>query len=259
MDYYWGKYIMSVITLRGVTHAYPARPQPLISVRDVSFEVGKGEFVAIIGASGCGKSTLLRLIAALLRPTSGVITLDGAPPTPGSTAYMPQDNTLLPWRTVLDNVVLGAEIQRRRAHGIARARELLPMFGLDGFADAYPAELSGGMRQRAAFLRTFLMEKQIVLLDEPLGALDALTRRGLQTWLHELWMYFGYTVVLVTHDIHEAVYLADRVVVMLPRPGRVGAVVDVPLPRPRRHTDLEFAAQVVQIESLLEDAASFSA
>lgn len=245
---------MALLELHHVTHAYPSRGEARVSVRDITFDVQAGEFVAIVGTSGCGKSTLLKLIASLLTPASGEIRIDGAPPAPGRVAYMPQDNALLPWRTVLDNVVLGTEIQKRRRAGVTRARALLPRFGLGGFEDAYPTELSGGMQQRAAFLRTFLMEQSVVLLDEPLGALDAMTRRDLQKWLHELWQYFGYTILLVTHDIQEAVYFADRVVVLLPRPGRVQSIVEIALPRPRRQSDPAFVAQVAYVQEMLEKA-----
>jgi ABC-type nitrate/sulfonate/bicarbonate transport system ATPase subunit len=243
------------VALNEVTHIYRAGGQRVTSVERVSFSADQGEFIALIGPSGCGKSTLLRLMAALLKPTAGSLRIAGAPPAPGAAAYMPQDNALLPWRTVLDNVVLGAEIQGQRRAGLAEARELLPRFGLSGFEHAYPAQLSGGMQQRAAFLRTFLVHKPVVLLDEPMGALDALTRRALQGWLHDLWGYFGYTIVLVTHDIAEAVYFADRVIVLSPRPGRVYAQTAIRLARPRQHTDPAFVAQVAAIEDLLVRAA----
>ncbi|MEM6529413.1 MAG: ABC transporter ATP-binding protein, partial [Chloroflexota bacterium] len=152
----------------------------------------------------------------------------------GQTAYMPQSDALLPWRTVLENVMLGAEINgNRRRETRNRARDMLAQFGLGGFEAMYPSQLSGGMRQRAAFLRTFMMERPLVLLDEPLGALDAITRAEIQDWLLGVWEHFSYTVVMVTHDVQEAVYMADRVVVLSARPGQIVTVAPVALSRPR--------------------------
>lgn len=219
----------------------------------VSCTVEAGSVVALVGPSGCGKSTLLRLIAGLETPTEGTITLTGQVGRSrlGQVGYMPQSDALLPWRSIIDNVVLGAEIDGRRREGIKRARDLLQEFGLGGFEQRYPAELSGGMRQRAALIRTFLTDRNLILLDEPLSALDALTRRALQGWLLELWQYFGYTVLLVTHDVREAVTLADAVLVMSPRPGTIRERVAIDLPRPRQTSADAFTHKVREIEQLL--------
>lgn len=207
---------------------YPGLP----TLGGVDLEVSPGEFVALIGPSGCGKSTLLRCLAGLSLPDAGAIT---PAPVLGSAALMPQSDCLLPWRNLLDNVALGPELAGAPdPRGAARAG--LRAFGLEPFAAAYPAALSGGMRQRAALLRTVLAGKPLLLLDEPLGALDSLTRMELQAWLEALWLGRGAdrpTVVLVTHDVAEAVHLADRIAVFSPRPARVAGVVAVTAPRPR--------------------------
>ena len=229
----------------------------LLAVRDAWLEVAAGELVALVGPSGCGKSTLLSIVAGLLAPDVGTILLDDvAEPTRarlGRVAYMPQRDALLPWRTVLDNVILGLEVagvDQRVAR--ARAMALLPRFGLEGFGARYPAALSGGMRQRAAFLRTVLGEQPLLLLDEPFGALDALTRRAMQAWLLDLWAELGRTILLVTHDVEEALLLADRVAVMTARPGRIKLVEPVALPRPRAPEMIADPAFVTQKARLLD-------
>jgi ABC-type nitrate/sulfonate/bicarbonate transport system ATPase subunit len=202
----------------------------------IDLEVGAGEFVSIVGPSGSGKSTLFNLLAGLDRPTAGRILVDGREETEllGRIGYMPQRDLLMPWRSVLDNAALGLVIGgmgRREARDRARAE--LGRFGLEGFEQEWPSALSDGMRQRAALLRTFLAGREVLLLDEPFGALDALTRQAMQTWLLEVWREDRKTILFVTHDVEEAVYLSDRVYVLTPRPGRVDAVVEVGLPRPR--------------------------
>ncbi len=203
----------------------------------VSFTVPAGGFTALIGPSGCGKSTVLRVLAGLLRPTLGQATI-GDQSTLGRTGlagFMPQRDTLLPWRRALANATLGAEIAGLdRARAQADARELFARFGLAGFERAWPGQLSGGMRQRVALLRTVLADRPALLLDEPFGALDALTRRELQLWLAELLAARPRTAVLVTHDVEEAVLLADHIVVLSPRPAAVRAMIEVPFERPRR-------------------------
>ena len=210
--------------------------QPLPVLLDLSLQAGAGEFVVILGPSGCGKSTLFTILAGLADPDAGEILIDGDPAAQrlGRIAYMPQHDALFPWRTVLDNCLLAAEFQgrdRRRAR--REALDLLAEFGLDRFAGAYPASLSGGMRQRVAFLRTLLAHQRVLLLDEPFGALDALTRTSLREWLLDVWERHQQTILLVTHDVEEAVFLADRVYVLSSRPARVEAVVEVPFGRPR--------------------------
>ncbi len=214
-------------------------PSGVEAVVDLTFEVEAGEFLTIIGPSGCGKSTLLRLLAGLVQPNRGQILLQGQPlpdasDRQGRFGYMPQRDTLLPWRTVLENVILGAELAGGSRDGArAEARQLLPLFGLDGFEDSWPSTLSGGMRQRAALLRTFLAGYDILLLDEPFGALDALTRRMLQQWLLGVRTRFSKTILFITHDIDEALLLGDRVLVFSPRPGRITADLAIDLPHPR--------------------------
>ncbi|MGW3952304.1 ABC transporter ATP-binding protein [Streptomyces sp. NPDC004752] len=204
-------------------------------LRGLDLSVAPGEFVAVIGPSGSGKSTLLNLVSGLDRPTAGEVLVDGEPPRTrsGRVAYMPQKDLLFPWRTILANTALGLEAQGvRRAEARRRAAALFDAFGLDGFQDSYPAQLSGGMRQRAALLRTVVLERPLLLLDEPFGALDSLTRTDLQHWLADMWQRYRWTVVLVTHDIREAVVLADTVHVLSPRPASVTARIEVPRPSP---------------------------
>ncbi|MDO5134577.1 MAG: ABC transporter ATP-binding protein [Eubacteriales bacterium] len=185
-------------------------------LRRLSFEAGDGEFVSILGPSGCGKSTLLNLLAGIRRPEEGSLFLDGRRVEwgEGSFAYMPQKDLLLPWRTILDNVCLYGEIHHTKESMKGKAREQMARFGLEGCEEKYPHELSGGMRQRAAFLRTTLCEAEIYLLDEPFGALDVITRSDMQDWLKELCASLKKTILLVTHDTDEAIYLSDRILVM---------------------------------------------
>jgi ABC-type nitrate/sulfonate/bicarbonate transport system ATPase subunit len=206
------------------------------ALRDIRLEARAGEFLTLIGPSGCGKSTLLAILSGLLRPDSGEVLLHGRPVADllGRVGYMPQRDLLLPWRRVLDNVLLGPQIMGRDLRAERQeARSALERFGLQPFAGDYPATLSGGMRQRVALLRTFLCRQEITLLDEPLGALDALTRLQTREWLLEVWSRFRQTVVFVTHDVEEAVFLSDRVYVLSPRPASVAGEVRIELPRPR--------------------------
>jgi ABC-type nitrate/sulfonate/bicarbonate transport system ATPase subunit len=224
------------IDLRGVSKSFTGRQGRVEVLRDVDFTARAGEFVSVIGPSGCGKSTLFGLIAGLTRADAGTIALNGAPLNPDShpVAYMPQKDLLLPWRSILRNVTLPlqvAGVDRREAE--ARARELFPLFGLSGFEDAYPFQLSGGMRQRAALMRTVIQDRPLMLLDEPFGALDSLTRGEMQDFLASVWARFQHTIIFITHDIREAIYLSDRIYVMTARPARVRMIVDVELPRPR--------------------------
>ena len=210
--------------------------RPLHVLRDVNFHAEEGEFVSIIGPSGCGKSTLLNIIAGLDGPTSGSVELHGSSSRRrlGSVGYMQQKDLLMPWRSVLDNATLGLELQGiSKKQAGERARQHLERFGLEGFENAYPHELSGGMRQRAAFLRTVLADQEVFLLDEPFGALDALNRTQIHQWLTGLWESMQKTIVLVTHDVDEAILLSDRVYVMTVRPGRMKMVQSVDLTRPR--------------------------
>ena len=226
------------VRLRGISKEFSAHGRVLPVLKEVDFHVEEGEFVSIIGPSGCGKSTLLNIMAGLEEPSQGTVELQGQEGLPrlGQVAYMPQKDLLLPWRTVLENATLGLEVQGvSRAQARARALALTERFGLKGFEHLYPFFLSGGMRQRVAFLRTVLTEKEVVLLDEPFGALDALTRTQMQEWLLDLWSSFRKTIVLVTHDVDEAVFVSDRIYVMTARPGQMKMVLPVGLPRPRSY------------------------
>jgi ABC-type nitrate/sulfonate/bicarbonate transport system ATPase subunit len=198
--------------------------------------VRRGRFVSIIGPSGCGKSTLFNVIAGLAKPSTGDVLADGTSIVgkPGYVGYMLQKGLLLPWRTILDNIILGMEVRDvPKAQAIARAMPLIERYGLSGFEQHYPHELSGGMRQRASLLRTMLYDRDVVLLDEPFGALDAQTRMLMQSWLLTVWGDLQKTILFVTHDIDEAIYLSDEIQVFSARPGRIKATIEVDLPRPR--------------------------
>lgn len=242
-----------------------ARGEQALAVRDLSIEVDAGEFVAIVGPSGCGKSTLLNAIAGLTEPSSGAISIDGNPKAVrlGKVAYMHQRDLLLPWRTVLENARLGLELAGTDRHiADTAASERAERFGLGGALGSFPWQLSGGMRQRVALLRATLPESGVLLLDEPFGALDAITRRYLQQWLAGVLERAGRAVLLVTHDVEEALLLADRVYVMSTpssdnKPS-ITARVDVPLPRPRREetvTTPEFVALKAELMSALSATA----
>ena len=220
------------ITIENLHQAYGA----LTVINDFNLSVADGEFVAIVGPSGCGKSTLLRMISGLAKPSSGRIAIDDAEvaePNPKHNLVF-QEHALYPWRTVFDNVALGLEIQKRDAAASrGRVEPLLKLVGLEKFAGYYPHQLSGGMRQRAALVRVLAVDPDVLLLDEPFGALDAMTRLILQDELLRVWEHSGKTVVLVTHDVEEALFLADRVIVMSALPGRIHEVINVPGRQPR--------------------------
>jgi ABC-type nitrate/sulfonate/bicarbonate transport system ATPase subunit len=214
-----------------VSRTFPSRRGDVTALADVSLRAAPGEVVAVVGPSGCGKTTLLELICGLQRPDSGSVHADPA-------ALMPQRDLLLPWLGALDNAGLALRargISRPRAR--AQAAPWLRRFGLGGFEETRPASLSGGMRQRVSFLRTLLAGKPVLALDEPFAALDAITRAEMQSWLAQVLASEPRTVMLVTHDVEEAVMLADRVAVMAPRPGRVLTEIEIGLPRPRRRVD----------------------
>ncbi|MCT2537114.1 ABC transporter ATP-binding protein [Aquibacillus koreensis] len=215
--------------------------QETVALEKTNLSIEEGKFVSIIGPSGCGKSTLFNMIAGLLQPTTGQILLDGKNIVgkSGQVGYMLQKDLLLPWRTIVSNIILGMELRgvpKKEAEG--RALPLMKKYGLGGFEYHYPNELSGGMRQRAALLRTLLYDQDVILLDEPFGALDAQTRLMMQTWLLQIWGDFKKTVLFVTHDIDEAIYLSDEIYVLSPRPGRLKEIVPVHLPRPRDENTL---------------------
>jgi ABC-type nitrate/sulfonate/bicarbonate transport system ATPase subunit len=208
-----------------------------LALSEVTLGIGAGEFVSIVGPSGCGKSTLFNVASGLLKPSSGRVLLDGEDVTgrTGHVGYMLQKDLLVPWRTVTGNIVLGAALTRGvTPQDQEEARALGTRYGLGEFLDHYPHALSGGMRQRVALMRTLAMHRDVLLLDEPFGALDSQTRLEMQRWLLEVWSELDRTILFVTHDVDEAVFLADRVVVMTPRPGRIEAEIEVTIPRPRR-------------------------
>ncbi len=222
---------LDAIAVQDVTRTFTARRRQVTALAGMSLRAGAGEIVAVVGPSGCGKSTLLELICGLQQPDAGTVLSAPA-------AFMAQRDLLLPWHSAIDNAALAL---RLRGAGAAQARRAaapwFERFGLAGFERARPAELSGGMRQRVSFLRSLLAGKPVLALDEPFAALDALTRQEMQGWLDHVLETEQRTVVLVTHDVEEAVVLGDRVVVLSPRPGRAVAEIDVALPRPRRRTD----------------------
>ncbi len=225
-----------MIRLTGVSRSFTGRAGTVEALRGIALDVAEGEFVAVVGRSGCGKSTLLRLVAGLLPVSGGQVTVAGEPVTkPRRDISMQfQRPALLPWRSVLDNVLLPVEVfgWKKAAHR-QRAHDLLAMAGLDGFEKRLPHELSGGMQQRVALCRSLISRPSVMLMDEPFSALDALTREDLSVELQRVHMDSGATIVFVTHSIDEAVLLADRVVVLSPRPGRIRQILDITVPRPR--------------------------
>jgi NitT/TauT family transport system ATP-binding protein len=226
-----------VIILEAVTKTFQSRDgEAVTALQGVDLKVAKNEFVCLVGPSGCGKSTMLRLVGGLIAPSAGRVAIDGSPVTEprSDTGIVFQAPTLLPWATVLDNVLFPLKMMRRLApDSTDRAMELLTLVGLAGFEKKYPRELSGGMQQRAGICRALVHEPDILLMDEPFGALDALTREELTLELLRIWTDRPKTILFVTHSIPEAVLLADRVVVMSPRPGRIDEIVTIDLPRPR--------------------------
>jgi len=226
----------SVIAVNALTKRYAARTGTVSALEEISFSVGEGEFVAVVGPSGCGKSTLLKILAGILPSTAGEARLRGAaiagPRKDIGVVF--QAPVLFPWRSVLDNVLLPIDVQGLGREGHRQdALDLLNLVGLQGFEGRYPWELSGGMQQRVAITRALVHDPAMLLMDEPFGALDAMTREHMNVELQRLWQARAKTVLFITHSIAEAVFLADRVVVMTPRPGRVAELLDIDLPRPR--------------------------
>jgi NitT/TauT family transport system ATP-binding protein len=246
------------VELRDVGMVFRTRSADVEALRGIDLAVRDGEFISIVGPSGCGKSTLLRIVSGLARATSGETAVDGVPVTRPHTdvGIVFQRPVLLDWRSVLDNVMLQIEARRlpRESH-LVRAQALLKQVGLAEFERAYPHELSGGMSQRVSVCRALVHDPRLLLMDEPFGALDALTRDQMMIDLQRLWMGSSKTVLFVTHSVPEAIFLSDRVVVITPRPGRIHTIVEVDLPRPRRlsvRTAPAFGAAVERILAIFQ-------
>ncbi len=236
------------------------KAEPLGALMDISLDIGPSEFLCMVGPSGCGKSTLLSIVAGLLEPSSGRVVFRDITPGKPPTGLVFQELALFPWRTVEGNVGYGLEeLGMPKRERLERVRQLLAMVGLEGFQDRYPHELSGGMRQRTALARALAPEPALLLMDEPLSSLDAQTRQEMQKELSRLYERGGRSFLYVTHDVGEAVFLGDRVVVLSPRPGRVMEVLEVNLPRPRDHElrrEASFNLLVSHVEALLRGVSS---
>jgi NitT/TauT family transport system ATP-binding protein len=247
------------LRVEGVSVSFPTPEGELVALKDVTFAVRSGEFVCLVGPSGCGKSTLLRILSGLLRPNRGRVWLDGRPVTAPrrQVSLVFQQANLMPWRNALGNVMLPLELSNvPRAEARRRAEELIELVRLGEFANAYPADLSGGMAQRVAIARALAHEPDVLLLDEPFGSLDALTREQMGQELLRIWRAQRKTVLMVTHSVPEAVFLADRVLVLSPRPGTVAATVSTELPRPRDMAQLEseaFGALAGRVRAAIRD------
>jgi ABC-type nitrate/sulfonate/bicarbonate transport system ATPase subunit len=242
------------VALASVSKTFNAEGRTVTALDEITFAVGTGEFVSVLGPSGCGKSTLLRLVAGLEQPDEGAVVVDGVPVNGPSLrrGIVFQDHRLFPWLTVEGNVRLGLlKSPRSESEKATIALELITLVGLAGFERAFPAQLSGGMAQRAAIARSLAARPTVLLLDEPFGALDSLTRRRMQTELLRIWQHEQVTMLLVTHDVSEALYLSDRIVVLDQRPGRVLDVISNDLQRPRSRHDPAFVALSERILQLL--------
>jgi NitT/TauT family transport system ATP-binding protein len=244
------------IAMRAIEKWYGTRDAPVHALAPTDIDVPEREFLVLLGPSGCGKTTMLRMIGGLIQPTSGELLIEGRGLWRGAQrqgdalselGMVFQDANLFPWLTIEDNIALPLELKGwSRAKRLARAHELMRLTGITGFERRWPRELSGGMRQRAAIARALSYDPRILLMDEPFGALDAMTRESMNLELQRIWMETGKTVVLVTHSIAEAVFLADRIVLLSPRPGRVDMIVDVPFARART-PDLQSAPEFQEI------------
>ncbi|RGE16301.1 ABC transporter ATP-binding protein [Leucobacter sp. wl10] len=244
----------TLIEARQLTKIYrPRRSAPTVALDNVDLSISEGEFIALVGPSGCGKTTLLKIMAGLITSYDGSVTLGGSA-VKGPTADVGvvfQQPTLLPWRTILENIMIPIEVQGLdKKAGLNRARELMRTVGLEGFDTKYPKELSGGMQQRAGICRALVHDPKVLLMDEPFGALDAMTREFMNEELQRIWLQSGKTVVFVTHSIPEATFLADRVVVMTPRPGRIAEIVSVDIGRPRSLGDMATDAAGEKLERI---------
>ena len=242
------------ITMNGVEKRF-TNPQgeTITALSDIQLQIAPGSFTSLIGPSGCGKSTLLRLVAGLIQPDSGQVQLDGAcVERPGSDrGFMFQEHTLFPWMTIYDNIAFGLRAQGVFKERSGEVQELINLVGLEGFEKYYPHQLSGGMCQRASLARALVGHPKVLLLDEPLGALDAFTRMNMQDEILRIWKEHNMTMIMVTHDVDEAVYLSDRIVVMTPRPGRITKTVDVQLAHPRARSSEDFLRYHAEVLRLL--------
>jgi len=247
----------TILEVKHLGKRYASAQGETEALRDINFKVHRREFVCVIGPSGCGKSTLIRILAGLENHSSGDVLLDGKPVTgPGRDRGMVfQGYSLFPWLTVKGNVMFGPEMSgHTRSVAENQARQWLDLVGLTKFADAYPHQLSGGMRQRVAIARALVNEPRILLMDEPFGALDAQTRCRMQGHLLDIWKNLDITVLFITHDLDEAIYLADRILVLKPHPGEVQEIIEVPVPRPRsstQFTSAEFIATKARLDALI--------
>jgi ABC-type nitrate/sulfonate/bicarbonate transport system ATPase subunit len=248
-------YSNTKILIKDVAKQFPAEtPQQGLAIADINLSISPNEFIAIVGRSGCGKTTLLNMIAGLLKPTQGAILIDGVPVEgPGPDRGMVfQNSALFPWLTAIENIEFGPKStgmpkgERRRL-----ARELIELVDMTGFENKYPRELSGGMRQKVAIARALAMDPDILLMDEPFGALDELTRADMQDELLRIWQARKKTVVFITHSIMEALYLSDRIIVLSPHPGRMRLKVDVDMPRPRQRSSQRFLEHYEKIHSAI--------
>jgi NitT/TauT family transport system ATP-binding protein len=241
-----------LINIQDLNQTYETTTGPVHALSNIHLEIGDGEFIALVGPSGCGKTTLLKILAGLLEHTDGSVTLAGndiGGAARGETGVVFQKSVLLPWRTILQNVLLPLELSGKITdEGRAYAKSLLRMVGLQDFEDKYPDELSGGMQQRASICRALVHHPSVLLMDEPFGALDAMTRDALNVEVNRIWRETGKTVVLITHSIQEAVFLAERIVIMGPRPGRIIDIIEVPFGQ-NRNLELLGTAEFAQLSS----------
>lgn len=237
------------LEVKGITQQYKNE----LILKDISFTISKNEFVSIIGPSGCGKSTLFNIIAGLRLPLEGEVLLDGQQVTgvTGKVGYMHQKDLLLPWRNVLQNVIMPLELKGvKKQEAKAKAKELLPLFGLDGHEKKYPSQLSGGMRQRASLMRAYMLSKEIMLLDEPFGGLDAMTKANMQDYLLHVLVKMKRTILFITHDIDEAIFLSDRIIVLGKDPAQIVEIEEINLPEPRQR-DVVLTEQFLTVKKRL--------
>ena len=256
---------MALLSIENVRKEYQVRGKKVLALDSVDLTIAEGEFVSVVGPSGCGKSTLLNLIVGLMRSSMGRIVFRGAPIDGITTkiGYVTQKDNLLPWRTLIENVEIALEIRAiEKSVRRGQARDLIDQVGLSGFEDHYPHELSGGMRQRANIIRTLIYDPELILMDEPFGPLDAQTRIVLQDQLLKLWYASKKTIVFITHDLIEAITLADRVVLMSARPGRIKSIEQIAIPRPRDvfkiHEDTQFRSSYERLWQQLRPEVTLS-